>query len=217
LGEVAKPNHTVPRLYLRGFANDAEQITTVRLPGDGRLTQAIEKSTSEPSEIEGSAVSVLRAIESGAWPLSKEQRGTLATFIAAQAGDASDHLPPILGRPWKLFRFQRRSLITCDSPVGLVAAPDAETSQGVGFSTAWAITFPMTRRLGLVMGDITPLTEANVPLERVRTGGFDAAEQGTTIMQKFINESTMQSASEYLYHHPDDDFQDLTRAAPPRI
>jgi hypothetical protein len=210
LGEVTKPNHTVPRFYLRGFADDAEQITTVLVSGDGRLTQAIETAPSEPSqpsEIEGDAVSVLRAIESGAWPLPKEQRGTLATFIAAQAGDASDHLPPILGRPWKLFRFQRRSLVTCDWPVGLVAAPDAETSQGVGFPTAWAITLPMTRRLGLVMGDVAPLTEANVPLERVRAGEFDAVEQGTTIMQKFINESTMQSADEYLYHHPDDAFQ----------
>ena len=201
MDEESKPKPTLPQFYLRGFADDAQQITTVRLPEEEPSIEAIQKS---PSEIEGSAASVLRAIESGAWPLPKEHRGTLAAFIAAQGGGGPDHLPSIVGRPWKLFRFQRRSLITCDSPVGLVAAPDAQTSEGVGFPTAWAITFPLTRRLGLVMGDVTPLTEANVPLERVRAGEFDAAEPGTTIMQKFINESTEQSAGEYLYHHPDD-------------
>ena len=37
---VARRHHTVPRFYLRGFA-EAERIATVRLPGDQRFTQSI--------------------------------------------------------------------------------------------------------------------------------------------------------------------------------
>jgi hypothetical protein len=41
---MAKLHHTVPKFYLRGFANDAERITTVRLPGDNQYTQIIDKT-----------------------------------------------------------------------------------------------------------------------------------------------------------------------------
>jgi hypothetical protein len=214
LGEVAKPHHAVPDFYLRGFADDAERITTVRLPGDGQYTRVVVKPV---SEVEANAASVLRSIEGGTWPLSEEQRGTLAAFMVVQylggpddrptmrsVQSAEEIMPYVLGRPWKLFRFQRRSLVTSDSPVALVAAPDDEPSREVGFQTAWTITFPLNRRLGLVMGDMTPLTEAKVPVERVRAGELDVVERGTTVMQMFINEGTVQSASEYVYHHPHD-------------
>lgn len=214
MGEVAKTHRAVPEFYLRGFADDAERITTVRLPGSGQCTEVVVKPL---SELEVSVASVLRAIEGGTWPLSEGQRGTLATFMVVQfLGGPDDHattrsvqtaeeiVPYLLGRPWKLFRFQRRSLVTSDSPVALIAAPDDEPSREVGFQTAWTITFPLNRRLGLVMGDMTPLTEAKVPVERVRSGELDVVERGTTVMQMFINEGTVQSASEYVYHHPDD-------------
>jgi hypothetical protein len=41
VARLAKLHHTVPRFYLHSFANDAERITTVRLPGDRRYTQGI--------------------------------------------------------------------------------------------------------------------------------------------------------------------------------
>ena len=34
LANVAKLHHTVPKFYLRGFANDDERIVTMLLPGD---------------------------------------------------------------------------------------------------------------------------------------------------------------------------------------
>ena len=44
MAEVAKLHHTVPKFYLRGFANSAERITTVRLTGDKSYTQVIDKT-----------------------------------------------------------------------------------------------------------------------------------------------------------------------------
>ena len=49
-------------------------------------------------------------------------------------------------------------------------------------------------------------------MERVRSGELDVVERGTTVMQMFINEGTVQSASEYVYHHPDD--ADALRSPP---
>ena len=294
---MAKLHHTVPKFYLRGFANDAEQITTVRLPGDKQYTQVIDKTAATNhfysidghpqgadvfekalSDMEGSAASVLRAIDDGAWPLSEEQRGQLGTFMAVQYVRGPDHrrtmqylaaqmtqleiqvngrenvqqwirqrygvevdddeaevvwqeatqpggppitispeahiahlvetaaelLPFILGRPWSLVRFQRRSLLTCDAPVGLVSRPGSDPWQGVGFMTALAITFPLTRRLGLLMSDSMPLAEAKIPVQRVRAGEGDGVEQGTTALGKLFNDTTVHLASEYLYRHPDD-------------
>lgn len=120
--------------------------------------------------------------------------------------DGADHLMPyIMSRPWKLVRFSRRSLITCDQPVGLVRDPDCAPWEGVGFATAWGITFPLTRQLGLIMSDVKPMIEFNYPVEKVRAGMLDSVESGTTATEKFINESTARSASEYIYLHPHDE------------
>ncbi len=229
MSEVVKLHHTVPKFYLRGFADDAEPITTVRLPGDKRYTSRIRNTAATNnfysidghpdgadafekalSEMEGGAATVLQVIEGGTWPLSEEQRGTLGTFMAVQHVRGPDHrrsleylaaqmtrlemqftgrdnvkqwvqkrygvevdddeaemvweqatqrsgppitispeahidhlvhsaeklLPLMLGRPWNLSRFQRRSLINCDSPVGLIPHPEDEPWRGVGFLTA---------------------------------------------------------------------------------
>ena len=63
---------------------------------------------------------------------------------------ADELLKYIAGRPWSLVRFDRRSLITSDSPVGLVPDPKTEPWHGVGYLTAWGVTFPLTRKLGIL-------------------------------------------------------------------
>jgi hypothetical protein len=110
VARLAKLHHTVPRFYLHSFANDAERITTVRLPGDRRYTQGIGSAAATNhfysidghplgpdafekalSQLEGNAESVLHAIGNGDWPLSEEQRGTLGTFMAVQYVREPDH------------------------------------------------------------------------------------------------------------------------------
>ena len=118
----------------------------------------------------------------------------------------------IAARPWLLVRFGRRSLITSDAPVTLIRNPKDEPWEGVGFQTAWGITFPLTRKLGLLMSD--PMVaierfEAGDPrIQAMRAailrGEADRSEPGTTAMERLFNQHTAHHAREYVYHHPDD-------------
>jgi len=122
-----------------------------------------------------------------------------------QMAELSEALIPYLaGRPWTLVRFDKRSLITCDTPVGLVPHPDDEPWAGVGFMTAWGVTYPLTRKLGLLLSDPLVIADA-IPVEDVRAGKLDYAQAGTTALGKFFNGNTVASASEWLYHHPEDE------------
>jgi len=126
----------------------------------------------------------------------------------------AEHLMSYIAtRPWTLVRFDRRSLITSDAPVSLIRNPKDEPWEGVGFGTAWGISFPLTRKLGLLMSDPMVMLdqfEANDPRiqsirEAVLRGEADRVEKGTTAMEKLFNEHTAEHAREYLYRHPDDD------------
>lgn len=110
----------------------------------------------------------------------------------------------VVGRPWTLVQFNRRSLITSDAPVGLVQNEEDEPWMGVGYKTAWGITFPLTRKLGLLMSSPEPIIESGNPVERVHDGAFDAIIPGTTRLESFFNEHTVANASECLFHHPND-------------
>lgn len=112
----------------------------------------------------------------------------------------------IVGRPWSLVRFDRRSLITSDSPVGLVRDPQEHPShRGVGYMTAWGITFPLTRKLGLLMSSPDALIDRKIPVEDVHKGAADMNQPGTVKIEKFFNLHTVANASEWLFHHPADE------------
>lgn len=109
------------------------------------------------------------------------------------------------GRPWTLMHFEKRSLILSDVPIGLVRRDDDEDVwMGVGVLTAWGVTFPLTRKLGLLMNDPTYLINHDVPVEKTRAGEYDLVQTGTTAMEKLFNEHTAAAASMRLFHHPDD-------------
>jgi hypothetical protein len=111
----------------------------------------------------------------------------------------------IVGRPWTLVQFDRRSLITSDAPVGLVRDAQDELRMGVGYMTAWGITFPLTRKLGLLMSSPQPLIELKIPVEQTHQGAADRKQLGTTQLERFFNHHTVVNASEWLFHHPDDE------------
>jgi len=125
---------------------------------------------------------------------------------------ALELLAYVLARPWALVRFENRSLITCDSPVTLVPDNADDPHGGVGFRTARAITFPLTRKLGLLMADPIALIEAfdaddphiGHVREGVQRGDADTSQVGTTALEKLFNHHTALNASEYLYYHPED-------------
>ncbi|MCP2030340.1 hypothetical protein L1277_000404 [Okibacterium sp. HSC-33S16] len=300
-----KLHHFVPQAYLRGFANEKERLTAVRLPGDHSFTTIVRNVAAQmhfhrvegldkPDEfedvlasIEGEAQAIIRKLERRGGPrLTDVERHTFAFYIALQAvrgpetrrtsetmranivrievgaggrrnvgAWAKENLgfepneeqeeriwqeatqeggPPIalpnvahikhmmhmaehltkyvLARPWVMVHFTKRSLITSDAPVSLVRKPDDDAWMGVGFATAAFITFPLTRRLGLLMGDpmkfVAELGADDPKLQvignSVRSGKFDLVQEETAALAKFFNEHTTDSASQYLFHHPDD-------------
>ncbi|MBN9606714.1 MAG: DUF4238 domain-containing protein [Actinomycetales bacterium] len=143
------------------------------------------------------------------WALSTRSEGPPIerprTAHIKQMLDLAEHLLKYLvGRPWSLIHFDRRSLITSDAPVGLVRDPRGDGWQGVGFMTAWGITFPLSRKVGLLLGSIEPLIELDVPVEAVHRGTADMVLTGTTQLEKFFNFETAANASQYLFHHPED-------------
>ena len=128
-----------------------------------------------------------------------------ARFTEQIRSTAESIVPYLVGRPWTLVRFDKRSLVTSDAPVGLVQQPDENPWEGVGYLTAWGVTMPLTRKLGLVLGDPMPFAD-KVPLERVRRGELDTLMPvGTVQMEKFLNEQTISHASKWIYLHPADE------------
>ncbi len=127
-----------------------------------------------------------------------------AEYIQQMLELTDELLKYIAGRPWSLVRFDRRSLITSDAPVGLVPDPKAEPWHGVGYLTAWGLTFPLTRKLGLLMSSPEPVIDAEVSVERVHQGAADMIQPGTTSLDEFFNSHTVANASEWLFHHPKD-------------
>lgn len=116
------------------------------------------------------------------------------------------------GRQWSLVRFERRALVTSDAPVSLIRDPQDDGWDGVGFMTAWGITFPLTRELGLLMNDPTWMLEGLEPdgfrAQEIRAavlrGKTDGIQIGTTAMEKLFNEHLAHSARQYIYCHPED-------------
>lgn len=87
--------------------------------------------------------------------------------------------PYFIGRPWVLIRFERRKLCTCDTPLALIPHGKNPLEIGTGLITAWGYTFPLSRDIGLLMADPSPII-GHVKLAVVAEGQFDSRQQPTT-------------------------------------
>ncbi|WP_147794215.1 DUF4238 domain-containing protein [Cellulomonas sp. Y8] len=116
--------------------------------------------------------------------------------------DARDHLRLIVdllettrerlsNHRWALQVFDRRTLLTADHPVSLVAAEDHPSWQGVGIANAGGFVLPLSRRRSLVI----------VPSAHPQR---DVLGPGTTHLAREINALTLQTARRHAYHHPAD-------------
>jgi hypothetical protein len=103
--EVSKRHHTVPNFYLKGFATSDKRprIGAASLDDGKRLVVPTSDATvrknfysldghpdgsdvfeKELSNLEGDASAVIKKVVSGAWPLTREDREVLGTFLAFQ-------------------------------------------------------------------------------------------------------------------------------------
>lgn len=121
-----------------------------------------------------------------------------------------ESLPYFVMRPWYLVRFERRVLMTCDTPVALAPDPRGADDQdsAIGLATAAAITFPLTRDIGLMM--MSPPSAAHVDQFRddvaraTLDGELDGVEPPTARLAVMFNALAVSNARRWLYHHPDD-------------
>ncbi|MFA5566132.1 MAG: DUF4238 domain-containing protein [Acidimicrobiia bacterium] len=146
------------------------------------------------------------ATQPGGPPIELSNREQLEFMVNA----AQEITPFIFLRPWSIVQFKRRALLTSDSPVTLVPHKDQERWLGVGFQTAWGITFPLSRRYGLLMSDPIPMIEGfdenliHDQLQGIVEGEIDHILAGSTKLERFFNYNTVYNAREYLYCHPED-------------
>lgn len=116
----------------------------------------------------------------------------------------SELIPYIVGRPWILIEFTRRALITSDEPLGLTGSTDMEDFGRIGLLHAEALTFPLTRELGLLMNSPRQFIERGRRVEEVREGKFDVRQRGTTSLEQWFNLQTASGATRNVFFHPKD-------------
>ena len=105
----------------------------------------------------------------------------------------------MMARGWWVVRFQRRSLMTSDSPVIPLAHP-ADRMRRAGFESADSIYVPLDRRAGLVMR------------------GFRAPDRevpGTSKWALDMNYEVARNARRCVFHHPEHDISGVP-LPPPR-
>ncbi|MFJ2793962.1 DUF4238 domain-containing protein [Streptomyces sp. NPDC087290] len=104
------------------------------------------------------------------------------------------------GRSWNLIHFQRKALITTDTPVVLMKPFGQDPQLPIGTATAGGVLVALDRRVGLIMAN-DQLGDAQIP--------------GTPALANSLNQRIAWEARNHIFHHPDDTpLQGL--ALPPR-
>ena len=118
---------------------------------------------------------------------------------------AEEWMPQLMNRPWALVQFKHRSLITSDSPVSSIRLPHYGPGRwsGAPFAVATEVLYPISRKYGLRMRDKSLISSIDGHL-LVELGHFDRIEPGTVKAEKHFNRRTAETATRFLYHHPDD-------------
>ncbi|REK78938.1 DUF4238 domain-containing protein [Rhodococcus erythropolis] len=111
------------------------------------------------------------------------------------------------GRPWMLVPFNRKHLLTCDSPVSLAPHPEDSPFMGVGLATAYRILFPISRQFGLLLttpNEETPGEDLEKSTIKIWSGNADEKLTPTARLARQFNELSIANARENIFHHPDD-------------
>lgn len=98
---------------------------------------------------------------------------------------------------WVVVRFDRKRLITSDSPVALRPRDGSSPHMGVGLATAGSYMVALSRFDGLMI---------------VVSDPGDVSQTGTTRIANLFNFDTSNNARKYVLHHPED--ADMLAAIP---
>jgi hypothetical protein len=110
----------------------------------------------------------------------------------------------LLDRPWELVEFDQPSLITSDEPLTPIPNPLESQNVGLGLENSWALLFPLTRELALVMFR-TPIPLRLTPVDQeIVEGRFDSSREGDPASLRALNANTVMHAFRFVFHHPAD-------------
>jgi hypothetical protein len=99
---------------------------------------------------------------------------------------------------WAVVRWQRKHLLTSDVPLLLVPMSDWPAWRGVGLYTAGTLCFPLSRTTSLML------------VHRARGQNVDGLELVPTAAKaRSINRGLVHMARERVFHHPEDELEDL--------
>jgi hypothetical protein len=172
--------HHAIAAILRGLATDepAEFERILSLPG---APEGVDFANGEVPALVSSAVHIQQ----------------ISTLIPALVG----HL---LDRPWELVTFDQPSLITSDEPLTPIPNPRDSQNVGLGLENSWALLFPLTREVALVMFR-TPIPLQLTPVDRqIVEGYFDYSREGDPASLQAFNANTVMHAFRFVFHHPAD-------------
>ena len=99
-----------------------------------------------------------------------------------------DFGPRLVARPLRLLKFPDNLLLTSDNPVGIWSPAPSGIAPTIGRGTAPMIFLPLDRR--------TALAFATTGRDKVSNSGPTRARQ--------INQSVIEDARRWIFHHPDD-------------
>ncbi|WP_405189973.1 DUF4238 domain-containing protein [Streptomyces anulatus] len=94
------------------------------------------------------------------------------------------------GRSWQLIYFQRKALVTTDTPVVLMKPDGQDPQLPIGTATAGGVLVALDRRVGLIMTN-AQLGDAQIP--------------GSAALANSLNQRLVWEARSHIFHHPDDD------------
>ena len=110
----------------------------------------------------------------------------------------------LLGRTWELVRFDQPSLITSDEPLTPIPNPREIQNVGLGLENSWALYFPLTRKLALLMLR-TPIPLELTPMGEQIVGGYlDSIRKGDPASLQAFDVNTVMHAFRFVFHHPAD-------------
>jgi hypothetical protein len=99
--------------------------------------------------------------------------------------------------PWIVVRYSRRALATSDTPVVLVPRPsDLANGLGTGIGTAAELFVPISRRVGLAIGELPDPVLGRAPQNYEKSGNTKTA--------LWMNNETARNARRVIFHHPAD-------------
>ncbi|OLZ59573.1 hypothetical protein BS330_04060 [Amycolatopsis keratiniphila subsp. nogabecina] len=123
--------------------------------------------------------------------LSREDRERhRTTHLQSMIDNFRAGVDTLSGRAWTVVFFQKKTLITSDSPVTLLPIPGADVRTPLSLTSNNGVLVPLDRRAALLMEE---------------AAGGDRVIAGTAQLNRRLNQEIVNGARRCVFHHPDDD------------